>query len=345
MSVETAVVLANLGGPDSPEAVEPFLYNIFSDPDVLQLPLGFFWQKAFARWLSRARAAESRANYARIGGRSPIVPLTEAQARLLQGRLGPSFRTYVAMRASRPTTEQAVDALLADGAARIVFLPLYPHRSRTTTISSLRALQRALRARGAALPVHEVCCWPTEPGFVEAWVERLHAALDAIPEAERASTHVLFSAHGLPQSVVAAGDPYQAQVEATVREVMARLGRPNPHSLAFQSRATRAKWLEPSTRDELRRLAKAGVKDVAVVPIAFVTEHLETLYELDMLLRDEALAAGIEGYHRVEALNDSPKLVDALAVLVRRALEAPDSFCRGLDWRCRRAAAGWRKSA
>lgn len=336
MSVDTAVVMMNLGGPDSLEAVEPFLYNIFSDPDVLQLPLGFLYQKALARKISRSRAAESAECYRKIGGRSPILELTREQGALLEKALGPGFRTYVAMRAWKPFTEEAVEALLADGAKEVVALPLYPQRSRTTTLSSLRELKRLLAKKAPGLPLREICCYPTESGLVGGWVERICGALGALPEGRRARAHVLFSAHGLPKSVVEGGDPYLSQVQATVAAVMQRLGSGQPHSLAFQSKATRAKWLEPSTQDALAALARSGVEDVAVVPIAFLTDHIETLYELDLLIRDHARAVGIPHYHRVAALNGSSALIEGLARLVRKALALETPVCEGGPIACPR---------
>lgn len=316
----TAVVLMNLGGPDSLEAVEGFLYNIFADPDVIQLPLGFLWQRAFARRLARVRAPESRANYAKIGGRSPLLPLTEQQGAALGRELGDAFRIYVGMRASPPFLSEAVGRLVADGATRVVGLPLFPQRSRTTSFSAYRELRRALAEQAPGLPLHEICCFPTLPGLLDAWEERIRATLDAIPPERRVGAHVLFSAHGLPQKLIDRGDPYLDHVRATVAGVMARLPAGLPHSIAFQSRATRVPWLEPPTERALADLAGRGVEDVLVVPISFVTEHVETLYELDLLIRDQALAAGLRGYHRVVTPNDHPALISGLADLVRAAL-------------------------
>lgn len=335
---DTAVVLMNLGGPDKLEDVEGFLYNIFSDPDVIQLPLGFLWQNALARRIAKKRAHESQENYRKIGGKSPILPLTRDQGRALEAKLGPGFKTYVAMRAWTPTTAQAVDALVADGARRIVALPLYPHRARAMSVSSMRELYRVLAQKRVDLPVHEICCFPKEEGFLDAWAGNVRATLETVAADRRAAAHVLFSAHGLPQSVVDAGDPYLEHVKLTVAGVMAKVGADRPHSLAFQSRATGAKWLEPATQDELAALAAKGVRDVVVVPIAFVTEHIETLFELDMLIRDHALSVGIQGYHRVPAPNDADPLIGALADLVRRALAQPAPLCTANvpGWPCMR---------
>jgi len=315
----TAVVLMNLGGPDKLEDVEPFLFNIFNDRDMIQLPLGWLWQSRFARSLSKKRAPESRENYAKIGGRSPILEFTNAQAEAIEKALGPGYKCYVAMRSWHPFTEEAVDRLVADGATEVVALPLYPQRSRTTSYSSVAELRRVLARKAPQLPLHEVCCWPAVPGFLDAWAAQIRAAVEGIAPERRAGAHVLFSAHGLPQSVIDKGDPYFAHVQASCRGVMERLPAGLPWSLAFQSRATRVKWLEPETGHELERLAKSGVKDVIVVPIAFVTEHVETLFELDMLLKEPALAAGIEGYHRVHAPALAPELIGELAELVRGA--------------------------
>jgi ferrochelatase len=194
------------------------------------------------------------------------------------------------------------------------------------TVSSMRELYRVLEARRVALPVHEVCCYPDEPGVLQAFADSVRATLSTVPEERRKMIHILFSAHGLPQSLIDAGDPYLEQVQRTVAGVMA-LVEDVPHTLAFQSRATGAKWLEPSTQDALTALARQGVRDVAVVPIAFLSEHVETLYELDMLIRDHALKAGIEGYHRVRSPHCAPRLVEALASLVERALAQHAPLC------------------
>ncbi len=337
-SVETAVVLMNLGGPDRLEDVEEFLFNIFRDPDVIQLPLGFLWQGWLARRIAHKRAPESQANYQRIGGRSPILELTRAQGAALEQALGAGFRTYVAMRAWKPDTETAVDALISDGAQRIVALPLYPHRTRAMTVSSMRELHRVLRARRLNLPVHEVCCFPAASGFLDAWAELIEATLAKLPEDRRAGAHLLFSAHGLPQKLVDRGDPYLEHVRLTVAGLMERLGPDRPHSLCFQSRATPVKWLEPSTQNAIAALARERSQDVVVVPIAFLTEHVETLFELDLELREHAAKLGLEGFHRVPAPGTHPRLIEALADLVRRAMQQTRPLCTAdvPGWPCPR---------
>lgn len=319
----------NLGGPSALEDVEPYLFNIFSDPDVIRLPAGFLWQRWFARRISRRRAPESRGIYEKIGGRSPILENTVAQGAALEAALGDGYRTYVAMRAWKPNTDEAVDRLVEAGATEVVALPLYPQRSFTTSGSSMRELRRVLARKAPHLKLSEVCCFPQEAGFLDEWAAAVREKLERIPADRQGRAHVLFSAHGLPQETIDRGDPYLAHVQATVRGVMERLPGGLAHGLAFQSRATRAKWLEPATEHALADLAAAGVKDVIVVPIAFVTEHVETLYELDQLLKEPAVAAGIDGYHRVSPPGTAPGLIEGLAARVRQAREAEGGFVCG----------------
>ncbi|HEY0840979.1 MAG TPA: ferrochelatase [Vulgatibacter sp.] len=327
-----AVVLMNLGGPSSLEDVEPFLFNIFSDPDVIRLPAGFLWQRWFARRISGRRAPESREIYEKIGGRSPILEHTLSQGAALEAALGDGYRTYVAMRHWKPHTEEAVDRLVEAGATEVVALPLYPQRSFTTSGSSMRELRRVLAKKAPHLKLSEVCCFPRDAGFVDEWAAAIRQKLEGIPPHRRAAAQVLFSAHGLPQETIDRGDPYLDHVQATVRAVMGRLPEGLSHRLAFQSRATRVKWLEPATEHVLEELAAAGVKDVIVVPIAFVTEHVETLYELDLLLKEPAVAAGIDGYHRVSPPGIAPGLIEGLAARIREAQDAEAGYvCGGLE--------------
>lgn len=324
---QTAVVMMNLGGPDSVDDVEPYLYNIFADRDLIQLPLGFFWQKFLARRISKAKAPESRKIYEAIGGSSPILQFTEDQAKAVGEHLGPGFKTYAAMRNWSPYIPTVVDRLVEEGATEVVGVPLYPQRSRATSGSAMRELRRAMRKRAPSIPVYELCCFPDEPGFVDSFASPIQAVYDGLSAERQAKVHVLFTAHGLPQKVIDRGDPYLAHVQATVRAVMARLPKGVAHGISFQSRATKAKWLEPATEDALDALAKDGVKDVIVVPVAFVTEHVETLFELDMLLREPALEAGIEGYHRIAAPGTHPAMMEGLAKRIKEARESEEPLC------------------
>ncbi|MBM3561079.1 MAG: ferrochelatase, partial [Alphaproteobacteria bacterium] len=277
--MRTAVVLFNLGGPDSPAAVRPFLFNLFNDPNIIGLPQPFRW--LLARLVSSRREKLAQANYARIGGLSPLLPNTQAQARALERALadaGPGeARCFVAMRYWHPRSAAAAAAVAAWRPDRIVLLPLYPQFSTTTTGSSLRVWQQAARAAGIDAATTLVCCWPEAGGFVEEVAARV------VPLLERARAHgvprVLFSAHGLPKKVIARGDPYQWQVERTAAAIAGRLGAGVDWRICYQSRVGPLEWIGPATDDEVRRAGADGVP-VVVVPVAFVSEHVETLVEL-----------------------------------------------------------------
>jgi protoheme ferro-lyase len=392
-----------LGGPDSLEAVEPFLFNLFSDPDIIDFPFARLGRPMLARLVSRHRARHAREHYAAIGGRSPIRELTDRQARALErqlrGALGLDARVFVAMRYWHPLTEAAVEYVVGGNFSELVLLPLYPHYSKTTTGSSLHEWRRQYDARARhALPTRLVREFYDHPGYLQAVVARINeglerfsdapsttpesppqsrrglwggavapvgARLDAAgdrrvgepsglpregetlpsrhgaspalavsgPQREREAlpyqepprpsqgtatddVHLVFSAHGVPVAVIEAGDPYRAQIEETVRLVMARGGWANPHALCWQSRIAPGKWLEPSLQDTLRSLAGRGVKRVLVIPIPFVTDHLETLAEINIGARALAGRLGIEQFEVMPALNDSPTFIHALADLV-----------------------------
>lgn len=321
------VLLFNLGGPDTTADVEPFLVNLFSDREIIELPGGPWLQPLFARLIARKRGPEVRHNYSRIGGGSPQLRLTRAQAAALEARLntnGAQYRTFIAMRYWKPPTEQALEAMAAAGISRVVTLTLYPHYSCATTGSSEAALTRSLdtpRWRGR-FRVTGIPAYPDDPLYLDALADTVRRGLATWPEAERDRVVILFSAHGLPEKFIARGDPYVEHIEATRRGILARVQVPNRQLLAFQSRTGPVKWIGPGTDDVLRQLAAEGVKDVLVVPVSFVTDHIETLYEVDMLFGDEARAAGITNYRRTEALNTHPLFIEALATLVTRHLEA-----------------------
>lgn len=314
------VVLFQLGGPDSREAVEPFLYNLFCDPDIIPLgPLGGVVRKPLAWWISRRRAQNVAHHYDRIGGHSPIRVLTDRQARALAGALRPTIepRVTMAMRYWHPLTQEAVAEINREPLDELVLLPLYPQYSFATTRSSLREWERLYRPRDPAPPVRVIQGFHDNPLYIEALVEKI--ALCFRQFERPGEVHLVFSAHGLPLILVENGDPYPKQVEETVRLVRERGGWSNSWTLCFQSRVGRQKWLEPTLTATLETLARRGVKQVVVIPVSFVTEHVETLHEINIEAREEAEKLGIEKFRLMPAVGDSPKFIAALADMVLRA--------------------------
>jgi ferrochelatase len=321
--MKIAIALFNLGGPDGPAAVEPFLYNLFNDPAILRVP-GLL-RRFLARVISRRRAPKAQGIYARIGGGSPLLANTQAQARALEAALADlgEVRAFPVMRYWHPMTDESVAAIAAFAPDRILLLPLYPQFSTTTTASSLGAWQQAVARTGLATPARTVCCYPYETGFVAALADLVRAALD------RASGHgptrILFSAHGLPEKVVKDGDPYQWQVERTAAAVVAELGAvAADHVVCYQSRVGPLKWIGPSTEDELQRAGRDRVATI-VVPLAFVSEHSETLVELDIEYAELAHEAGIPLYLRVPTVSTHPAFIAGLAQVARAALARDDA--------------------
>jgi len=315
----TGVVLFQLGGPDSLEAIEPFLYNLFCDPDIIDFPFAKLGRKPLAKLISVARARKVQHHYEVIGGCSPIRRLTERQARSLEKRLcaeGIDARCFVAMRYWHPFTEEAIDALEASQCDTIVLLPMYPQFSKTTTGSSLNEWNRRFEARGRQ--VHVVNDFYRNGLYVDALVERIEDTLARFPDPD--DVVLVFSAHSVPVSVIEQGDPYQKQIEETVALVKKRGGWLNCHRLCYQSKVGASKWLQPSLRSTIRELGAAGIKDVCVIPISFVSDHVETLGEIDHEARELATAAGITRFKMTEGLNDSPIFIGALAQLVTACL-------------------------
>jgi protoporphyrin/coproporphyrin ferrochelatase len=330
---QTAVVLFNLGGPDDLAAVEPFLVNLFSDREIIELPFGAALQPAFARVLAKLRGPSVRRNYARIGGGSPQLWITRQQAAALEDTLNAAprpgarpYRVFIAMRYSRPSSAHALQAIAACGIRRIVTLTLFPHYSKATTGSSRREFERTLAQpewRSAGFDVTHIDRYAGDALYLDAMAEATNAAWHAIPLERRDDTVILFSAHGLPQAFIDEGDPYVDDIEITRRGILERLGLPNRQLLAYQSRTGPVKWLGPGTEETLRELGKDGVKDVLVVPLSFVSDHIETLYEVDLLFSGAAREAGITGYYRPKTLNTSPLFIKALATLVRMHVDGP----------------------
>jgi ferrochelatase len=318
-SEKIAVVLFQLGGPDSLDAVEPFLYNLFCDPDIIDFPGAFLARKALARFISSRRSKKVAEHYAEIGGKSPIVDLTNAQAAALQKELGPGARVFVAMRYWRPFTQDVIAELKRERYDRVVLLPLYPQFSKATTVSSMKEWNRQSGLLAyAGVPTGTVCCYHNHPLYIEGIVENINTAYAKFAHLDPAEVELVFSAHGVPVSLIKEGDPYKIHIEETVRLVVARGQWKSPHRLCFQSKVGPAEWLKPSLNDTVRELAAAGRKHLLVIPVAFVTEHIETLHEINIETREEAEHLGITQFEMMPALNDHPKFIACLADLVRK---------------------------
>jgi ferrochelatase len=310
----------NLGGPDSLEAVRPFLANLFSDPAIIGLP-GLL-RLPLAHLIAWRRGPVARDIYARLGGRSPLLANTEAQARALEGALGPGHRCFVAMRYWHPMSIETARAVAEWTPDEIVCLPLYPQFSTTTTASSLVIWRGAAARQGLSCATRIVRCYPREQGFVEAIAGLVRPALEAASGTGK-PFRLLLTAHGLPKKIIDRGDPYPDQVEQTAAAVVAALARPElDWRVCYQSRVGPLEWIGPATDEEIRRAGEDGVA-LVVAPISFVSEHSETLVELDLDYRSLAEGAGVPTYHRVPTVGVEPAFIGSLAKLVNRALAGP----------------------
>ena len=316
------VVLLNMGGPDSLSAVRPFLARLFSDRELIRLPAAPLTQPLFSWVVSGLRARKVRRYYEEIGGGSPIGRLTEAQRAALEAALraaGGNFRVYVGMRYWHPLSKHAVMEMKDDRVIRAIALPLYPQYCAATTGSSFSDLEAWMRWTRASFPLTFVRSWPDDRGYIAALSERIRETLSRLPASAPGGapsrTHLLFSAHGIPKSFIDRGDPYANEVARTVAATM-RNFRDIAHSISYQSRAGRAEWLRPNTVDEVVRLGREGVNALVVVPVSFVSDHIETLHELDIRLAATAAQAGIATFLRVPALNDAPAFIAALRDIV-----------------------------
>ena len=343
-SSRVAVLLFNLGGPETQDDVEPFLVNLFSDPDIMDLPplLGKF----LPRLIARRRAPKSRGYYAAIGGGSPLRSITEDQARLLEeglneGQSERTFRVFLAMRYAPPRLSQIISPLLSFRPDRLVLLPLYPQRSTTTTRSSFREF-KALLAGTLALSgdrMHVVTAFPDYPPYIEALGETVMKAIEALPDNGH-PVDILFSAHGIPESRIRKGDPYQLDTETTVRAVSRYLeklvsGRALRIHLAYQSRVGPLKWLGPETKKTIVDLAaRSRCVNLVLVPVSFVSDHQETLYEMDITYRDLAKSSRILHFERAPALNIQPSFIRALARLTEEAISNHQTAGAPCSCRC-----------
>ena len=320
MAESTAVVLLQLGGPDSPDAVRPFLYNLFTDPDIIDLPGAFLFRKGLAHAISKARAPKVQVLYSAIGGKSPILEQTTIQAEALQAYLrerAVNARVAIAMRYWHPGTEETYRSLQADGVRKVLLLPLYPHYSRTTTGSSYNEWNRVTsHVDGPKISATLVRAYYDHPDYIDAIVTRLREVLERVPDGEMQKVHLLFSAHGTPVSLVRKGDPYSRQIRATYERVVEKGNFGLPHHLCFQSKVGPQKWLRPSLPETLEDLARQRVTHVIVNPIAFVSDHLETLSEINIEARHRARELGITFFEMTAPLLDCRAFIRCLGDLV-----------------------------
>ena len=314
------VVMFQLGGPDSPAAVEPFLYNLFCDPDIIDFFGAWFARRPLARYIARKRAGVVRQHYNDIGGYSPIRLLTERQAKALEKALAPQFdaKVLIAMRYWDPLTADAIAEVNNWDAPEIVLLPMYPQYSFATSSSSLKEWKRLYHPNGNSPRIHTVEHFYSHPLYIQSIAEKLALSLTHFDNPD--SAHIVFSAHGLPLSLIERGDPYAKHVAETVRLVMQHGGWKNAHTLSFQSKVGRRKWLAPSLVDTIDRLARAGEKNLLIVPVAFVTEHIETLHEINIEAREQARKLGVEQFEMMPAVGDSPTFISALVDVVSNSL-------------------------
>jgi protoporphyrin/coproporphyrin ferrochelatase len=320
------VLLLNLGGPEQLSDVRPFLFNLFSDPEIIRIPVPAL-QKPLAWLISTSRAKKSQANYQKIGGGSPLRRITEEQARSIEHSLqerGTDAKVYIGMRYWKPFTEEALAEIRADGINELVILPLYPQFSISTSGSSFRLIDQIWKADPSLKPEKYtvVPSWFQTPGYLQAMADLIAIEIDKCPNPQNAQ--IFFSAHGVPTTYVTeGGDPYQEEIEQCAAAIIKTLNRTNDYTLAYQSKVGPIEWLKPYTEDAIVELAAQGVTELVVVPISFVSEHIETLEEIDIEYRELAEEAGIHTFNRVPALDTDPTFIAAITDLVLEAASSP----------------------
>ncbi len=329
------VVLLNLGGPDSIQSVRPFLYNLFSDRKIIRLGPPFL-QKPIAWFISSIRSKKTKQMYSQIGGKSPILDITTAQAEALEKALNEpsavsrqplrSFKVYIGMRYWRPFIKDTVDKIIQDGVKHLIVLSLYPHYSKATTGSSLdefKGVVSKLKTQNSKFKIQYIDRWYDFQPYIDALTELTAKGISEFngQRTRTADTHILYSAHSLPQSFIDEGDPYLDHIKLTIELVNRRLSS-EPYNmknlkwnLSFQSKTGPVKWLEPTTEETIIKLAKEGCKNLFVIPISFVSDHIETLYEIDILYNKLAEKHGIT-LRRCRALNTSDKFILAMKQLI-----------------------------
>ncbi len=326
MTSRKAVILFNLGGPDKPNAVRPFLFNLFNDPAILRIPRPF--RRLLAWWIAKRRAPEAQAIYAHLGGGSPLLANTQDQAKALESSLGEGWRVFIAMRYWHPLTEETLQEVRAYNPSEIILLPLYPQFSTTTTASSLQAWAEAAKRARLDIPTKTICCYPQLAGFIAANCDLILQTL----KGEKRPYRLLFSAHGLPQKIIEQGDPYQFQVELSAQKIVDQLGNPD-FVVCYQSKVGPLKWLEPSLEAEIKRAAQDRV-GVVIVPLAFVSEHSETLVELDLQYDAFARTEGVPFYLRVPTVSTHPLFIQGLTEMIfsHNPEGIPDISCVKCDF-------------
>jgi len=323
---KTAILLHNLGGPANEAEVQPFLEKLFADPEILQLPFARWLQGPLGRFIARRRTPTSQANYRAIGG-SPLREWTEAQASGLTLGLGEffaseEFRVWPAMRYWEPSCETALQEARDWGAEQILSFTLYPQYSMTSTGSSENHMRRTLTAMGWEPELRYVSQWHEAPDFLEAWSWRVQRTIRKMPAEAREGLVLVFAAHGIPISYLKKGDPYVGQIEATVAGIRSQLADEYPHRLVFQSRAGPVRWTRPSLVEGIRALGAEDCKSVLIIPVSFVSDHIETLHEIDIEIRHLAMSVGIRHFTRVPAFNADLDFLGLLTQLAREALQA-----------------------
>lgn len=318
--MKKAVILFNLGGPDRLESVKPFLFNLFNDKAIIGLPQPF--RTLLAKFISSKREKTAQEIYSHIGGKSPLLELTKEQAKALEAELGSDYKVFICMRYWHPMSDETLAQVMNYAPDEIILLPLYPQYSLTTTDSSFKDW----KSKNLDIPTHEICCYPTEENFIEAHVDQLSGFVKQHPNAR-----VLFSAHGLPEKIVAKGDPYPSQVNATAAAVAEKLGLQD-WLVCYQSKVGPLPWIKPNTEDEIKRAGEEG-KDVIITPIAFVSEHSETLVELDIEFKEIADEANVKNYIRVPALGTNQHYIKCLAELCKNASDT-NECCPEEGGRC-----------
>lgn len=323
--MKLGIILFNLGGPETLADVRPFLFNLFSDPEIVRLPVRAL-QRPLAWLIATSRYKKSAGYYAQIGGGSPLRRITDEQAAALRDELqrrGVAAQVYVGMRYWRPFTKEALEQIERDGISDLILLPLYPQFSVSTTGSSFKDFNAQLETRNGLRHIrrYEIPHWHTQPGYINALATQISEEIAQFPDPDPRRVHLLFSAHSVPQSYITNGDPYLRHIQETMAHVLARLDYCGPAHLSFQSKVGPVKWLEPATDAKLRELRQQGAEQVLAIPISFVSEHIETLYELDILYKKLAEEIGIRAYRRVPAFNTRPEFIEALADVVCEQLK------------------------